>query len=428
MKRNFLFIFSLFFLVFIACDDSDELPEGINEYVIATPLTTDLVAFKEEAIDVTEPVDIVQSGKIYAYKNYIFVNDVGRGLHVLDNSNPALPEKIAFIKLEGNNDISIKSDKLYADSYGDLVIMDISDINNIGNVKRLENAIYQEFWCTVGFDVEWPQADAYDYGDLDSTREAIIGWETKKVRMSEDEFNQKYGFGFFAEDALANSDAAPTSDSGQGGSLARFRIVGDYLYAVEWSSINVFDISDLDAPKVLDEVYTSWGIETIFNQGDLLFLGGTRGMYIYDISEPSTPTFVSDFEHGTACDPVVVDGDYAYVTLRSGNNCGTVESGLYIVDISILENPKLVVDYPMDEPYGLGIKDEKLFICDGPSGLKVYDKTDVMNLLTLNHFKDIVTFDVIPLDSHLIIVGDGVLYQYEYLDDEIKLISQIGLN
>ncbi|RDY59339.1 LVIVD repeat-containing protein [Flagellimonas nanhaiensis] len=428
MKKSILFMFSILSLSFLACDDSDNLPAGTNEYLIATPLTTDLLTFKEEAIDVIEPVDIVQSGKIYAYKNYIFVNDVGRGLHVLDNSNPALPEKIAFIKLEGNNDISIKNDKLYADSYGDLVIMDISDINNIGDVKRLENAIYQEFWCTVGFDVEWPQADAYDYSDLDANREAIVGWETKTVRMTENEFNEKYGFAYLEDGALANTNAAPTSDTGQGGSLARFRIVGDYLYAVEWSSINVFDISDLDAPEVLDEVYTSWGIETIFNQGDLLFLGGTRGMYIYDISEPSKPTFVSDFEHGTACDPVVVDGDYAYVTLRGGNLCGAVESGLYIVDISDIKNPELAIEYPMDEPYGLGIKEEKLFICDGASGLKVFDKTDVENLVELNHFEDIVTYDVIPMENHLIMVGDGVLYQYEYLENEIKLLSQIGLN
>ena len=76
----------------------------------------------------------------------------------------------------------------------------------------------------------------------------------------------------------------------------------------------------------------------------------------------------------------------------------------------------------------LGIKDEKLFVCDGGSGLRVYDKTDIENLEQLNHFKDIVTFDVIPLESHLIMVGDDVLYQYEYLEDEIKLISQIGLD
>ena len=76
----------------------------------------------------------------------------------------------------------------------------------------------------------------------------------------------------------------------------------------------------------------------------------------------------------------------------------------------------------------MGIRDEKLFVCDGDSGLKVYDKTDVNDLIELNHFENIVTFDVIPLENHLIMVGDGVLYQYEYLDNDIKLISQIGLD
>ena len=82
----------------------------------------------------------------------------------------------------------------------------------------------------------------------------------------------------------------------------------------------------------------------------------------------------------------------------------------------------------MDEPYGLGIRENRLFICDGASGLKVYDKTNINELTPLNHFKDIVTFDVIPLESHLIMVGDEVLYQYEYVEDGIRLLSQIGLN
>ncbi|RNC92670.1 MAG: hypothetical protein ED555_06230 [Allomuricauda sp.] len=429
MKKNALFFISLIVLSFCACNDSDDLPKGTNEYLIATPLTADLITFKEEAVDVTDPIDIVESGKIYAYKNYIFINDLYRGLHVLDNSNPEAPQPIKFIKLEGNNDISIKNDRLYADSYGDLVIMDISDINNIGNIKRLENAIYQEFWCTVGFDVSWPEADAFDYSDLDPNRDAIVGWEIRRERMTEAEFNQRFGFNFgFAEDAAVANTSSPSSDTGQGGSLARFRIVGDYLYAVEWSSINVFDISDLDAPEVLDEIYTDWGIETIFSQGDLLFLGGNRGMFIYDISEPATPKFVSDFQHGRACDPVVVDGNYAYVTLRGGNACGTVESGLYVVDISDLARPDLAVIYPMDEPYGLGIRDNKLFICDGASGLRVFDKSDAPNITALNHIEGITTYDVIPMQDQLLMIGDGVLYQYEYLENDIRLISQLSLN
>ena len=87
-----------------------------------------------------------------------------------------------------------------------------------------------------------------------------------------------------------------------------------------------------------------------------------------------------------------------------------------------------MVIYPMDEPYGLGIKDDKLFVCDGGSGLKVYDKSEVPDLPQLNHFEDIVTFDVIPLEEQLLMVGDGILYQYSYLNDEIQLISSMNLN
>lgn len=426
MKKNILLLTILLSASFQSCNDADDLPQGVNEYVIATPLTADLITFKEEAVEVTDPVPIVESGKIYAYKNYIFVNDLYRGLHVIDNTNPEAPEPIKFIKLEGNNDISIKDDRLYADSYGDLVIMDISDINAIGDIKRMENAIYQEFWCTVGFDVSWPEADAYDYEGIDASRHAIVGWETTTVRMTAEAFNEKYGFDFLEDNVASANDAAP--ETGQGGSLARFRIVGDYLYAVEWASINVFDISDLDTPQVLDEVYVNGIVETIFSQGDLLFLGGTQGMYIYDISNPATPTFISDFEHGTACDPVVVDGDYAYITLRGGNFCGTLESGLYVVDISDIQNPDLAVIYPMDEPYGLGIKDNQLYICDGTSGLRVFDKSNAPNIEPLNHFEGIATYDVIPMEDQLIMVGNKIVYQYRYLDNDIELISTLSLD
>jgi len=82
----------------------------------------------------------------------------------------------------------------------------------------------------------------------------------------------------------------------------------------------------------------------------------------------------------------------------------------------------------MKEPYGLGIKEEKLFICDGSDGLKVYDKTNIDDLVQLNHFEDINTYDVIPLSNSLLMIGDKVLYQYEYLENEIRLLSAFNLN
>jgi hypothetical protein len=268
--------------------------------------------------------------------------------------------------------------------------------------------------------VVWPaEADFFEYEGWDYENEILIGWEVVTERRLIEEVEQRFVDVLFAEAADASI--------GQGGSLARFKIVADYLYAVDNHSINVFDISDLANPQDLEDVFAGFDIETIFNQDDHLFLGSRSGMYIYDISTPEAPTYVSEFQHGTACDPVVVDGNFAFVTLRGGNACGATESGLFIVDISDITNPLLAISYPMDDPYGLGVKDEKLFICDGSSGLKVYDKSNIEQLQLLNHFTEVVTFDVIPLQDTLLMVGDGNLYQYEYLDNEIRLISTLSL-
>ena len=57
--------------------------------------------------------------------------------------------------------------------------------------------------------------------------------------------------GSHAAGSDATSADAASADTGQGGSLARFKIVADYLYAVDSHTINVFDISDLEAPVEL---------------------------------------------------------------------------------------------------------------------------------------------------------------------------------
>ena len=423
MKRSpFLLIFLVLFS--FSCDD-----DGPYEaYLVARPVLMDAITFKAEAIDISEPTPILSSGKIYAYKSYIFINDVDRGFHVIDNQNPTAPKSIAFIKLEGNYDISVKDDKLFADSYGDLVIFDISDINNIKLTSRLENAIYNnDIWLA---NLEFPQADIYDYSKIDYNKDIVVGWEVKTEMRPVSEYEAQFRSIEFGDMFLNTSSSGTRSQPsvGQGGSMARFKIIGAFLYVVDYSNINIFDISNLQKPKVLEDVQVAWDIETIFNQGEVLFIGGRQGMYIYDIKNPAKPNFISEFRHGTACDPVIVSGNYAYVTLKGGNFCGTTESGLYIVDVSNLQNPELKVIYPMSGPNGLGIKGDLLFVCDGSEGLKVFDKSESPNLTLINHFENIEAYDVIPLQTSLLMIGEGTLRQYAYLDDDIKLLSTFNLN
>tara|TARA_R110000868_G_scaffold125037_7_gene330463 strand:+ start:2732 stop:3973 length:1242 start_codon:yes stop_codon:yes gene_type:complete len=412
MKSRVILLFISISFGLLSCDNDDD--SKYADYLVARPLTISTAEFKN-GVSVLPPKNIEESGKIYAYKNYIFVNDKSQGIHVIDNRNPNSPKKITYIKIPGNVDISVKNDFLYADSLTDLVVIDISNIDNIRVVNRLENVLSDN--------VVWPiDVDFFEYEDLDSTNEILIGWETVTERRLIEDYEKRFGGPDVFFEAAFNDASV-----GQGGSLARFKIVADYLYAVDSHNINVFGIQDLENPEDLEDVYAGFDIETIFNLGDNLFLGSKSGMYIYDISTPATPTYVSEFQHGTACDPVVADENYAYVTLRGGNSCGATESELLIIDIKDLTNPNLVKSYAMDGPYGLGIKEDKIFICDGASGLKVYNKADVQNLVALNQFKDINTFDVIPLENSLLMIGDEVLYQYEYLENEIKLMSTLVL-
>jgi hypothetical protein len=407
--------FLLILLIGIGACNEKQDDSIYADYLVAKPMTMLVTDFKNN-VEILPPVPIKESGKLYAYQNFIFINDLYKGVHVIDNSNPKAPQKIAFIKIAGNVDIAVKDNFLYADSITDLLVFDISDISNIQQVNRLENVL--------GDNVVFPaEADFFEFGAIDTANEIIIGWEVVTERRLVEEYQNRWGTVDFAM-----AESLSDGSVGEGGSMARFKIVSDYLYAVDSHNINVFEIQNLENPLALESVFAGFDIETIFNKGNNLFLGSKSGMYIYDISSPVAPSFISEFQHGTACDPVVMDDRYAYVTLRGGNACGATESGLFIVDISNISNPVLAKNYAMDGPYGLGFRGDMLFVCDGESGLKVYDKSQIDDLKLLDHFKDIVTFDVIPLEDQLLMVGEDVLHQYRYQEGGIEFLSSLNLD
>ncbi|WP_266205799.1 LVIVD repeat-containing protein [Pontibacter kalidii] len=218
--------------------------------------------------------------------------------------------------------------------------------------------------------------------------------------------------------------AAPAADGvqGAGGSMARFAINGNYLYAVDHSNLHVFNISIPEDPQQGQQVPIGFGIETIFPFEDKLFIGTQTGMHIYSIQQPESPKHISQYQHVVSCDPVVTDGRYAYVTLSTGTACRQAINELQIVDLQNITAPTLLKQYGMTNPKGLGIDQGKLFVCD--EGLKVYDATDVMELELVQHFQ-IKAFDVIPDNGRLLVIGSDGLYQYRLENDKLKLLSTI---
>jgi hypothetical protein len=235
-----------------------------------------------------------------------------------------------------------------------------------------------------------------------------------------------FALGFVVACDQASDSTAGGESTGQGGSMARFAITGNNLYAVTNQDLLVLDVSNADKPFEVGSLPVGFGIETIFPFKDYLFIGSQQGMFIYDNSNPDRPKRKSEFTHIRSCDPVVVRDTLAFVTLRGGTRCGGSNNQLDILNIKDVEDPELIATFPMTNPYGLGIDSNKLFICDGSDGLKIYDVEDPKDIFRIAHYPDFNANDVIPRQGVLIMIGTDGLYQYDYtVQGKPKLLSKI---
>ncbi len=358
--------------------------------------------------------EIKSPGKLFVFGNYIFLNEVDKGIHVIDNSNPGAPINKYFIDIPGNMDLAVKGTTLYADLYTDLVTLDISDPQQVGVKKIIEDAF---------------PFRRYSGGFISDTGKVIVDWVAKDTMVTVDCSAGTWRNGRF--DMLAVSGSFSSSSSapapkGVGGSMARFTILNNYLYTVTDNVLNSFNISQPQEPVFSSKVNLSWGIETIYPFKNTLFIGSTTGMFIYGTINPAQPNALGTFTHARTCDPVIAEDNYAFVTLRSGNTCAGFTNQLDVVNIQNLMSPKLVKSYPLTNPFGLSKDGNVLIICDGKAGLKVFDATDINALKLEQTIAGIDTYDVISFNGHAIVVAKDGLYQYSYTGpSDLKLLSKI---
>ncbi|MEM9835627.1 MAG: hypothetical protein AAF828_03955 [Bacteroidota bacterium] len=224
--------------------------------------------------------------------------------------------------------------------------------------------------------------------------------------------------------ACADSDnAAPSNEgggTGVGGSLARFTVVGNFLYTLESNKLSWFRLANNQMQFVGEEELFGFQ-ETIFPLGNTLFLGADDGMTIFQIDSVGTPIFQSTVSHLRACDPVVANEEYAYVTLRQTQcngffaNNGVVDV-LNIYSVNNIQSPNILASYEMLQPRGLGLAGNILFVCEGSEGLRTLDVTNPVDVQFLAFNRDIHANDVIVLEDVLIVIGPDNITQFDYSD------------
>lgn len=114
-------------------------------------------------------------GKIYAYGNYIFQNDMGTGIHVIDNSNKQNPVKTGFLNIPYNFEMAIRDSFLYANNRTDLVVIDLRNPTNPQVVSRVNGVFPMQ-----GIPNYPTERDVY-FECVDSTKGAVIGWKKQII-------------------------------------------------------------------------------------------------------------------------------------------------------------------------------------------------------------------------------------------------------
>jgi hypothetical protein len=343
------------------------------------------------------PQAIESPGKLFIYGNYIFLNEIDKGVHIIDNSNPARPVIQAFINIPGNLDIAVKGNTLYADLYTDLVVIDISNPLAARFEKYIPHVFTPRYYGN-GFIADSTRI-VVDWIKKDTTVEVYtyFNWNRKEALLM---------------NSLGGAGAAPAI--GISGSMARFSVVNNFMYCVNHYQLRSFNISNAANPQATANIDIGWDIETIYPFRNKLFIGSQSGMFIYDISNPATPVREGAFTHARACDPVITDGDYAYVTLHDGTVCQGFSNQLDVINVANVSAPSLLRSYTMTHPHGLSKDGNLLFICDGRDGLKMYDATVPGAIVLKKHITGIETYDAIAWNNNLIVVAKDGLYQYDY--------------
>ena len=409
MKNRIKFLFIVLFASSLLFSCMDEV-KSTYSFRTMMPVYLEMKDVRAKEISIAPAQEIEDPGKIYIYKDFLLINEPNKGIHIFDNKNPANPINLSFIPIEGNVDLAINSDILYADNYVDLLAFDLTNIRNIRLVKRVEdvfNHLYQ-----------------HSTGKIITFKDTVLTSDSPAWAF-ETMWTVRPGISF-----LSNMSKASQS-YGTGGSMARFTLMDGHLFAVDASTLRVFDVQNPAEPKFLKPIELGWGIETIFPFDQKLFIGSNRGMHIYDASTPSAPTRLAVYEHVLSCDPVVVNEDYAFVTLRSGNFCNNGVNELHVIDIKNPSQPKLMKAYPMLNPHGLGLAGNYLYVAEGKHGLKSFNASDVLTIdkNQLEFLQSMKSSDLIPGPKSFIVIGKDGVCQYDYSNPaQLKKLSCIQVS
>ncbi len=153
-------------LLFSGCTTEPEITTPANGGEGYRPI---YLSYEELRNVTTEgPRSLKHPGKIYVRGTFLFINEPGEGIHIIDNHDPTKPQPMAFVNIRGNVDMAVKGNVLYADNATDLVALDITNPLRVQLLNRVEDVFPY---------ASYPPQTGVRFECVDKTKGVVVGWE-----------------------------------------------------------------------------------------------------------------------------------------------------------------------------------------------------------------------------------------------------------
>jgi hypothetical protein len=163
-------LFAIFSIALAGCERQQAINTGTTQgYAPVYAKLADLAA-----IATVPPQATLKAGKIYAYGNYIFQNDLNTGIHIINNATPASPQKIAFLKIPFSTEIAIKGNYLYTNSVSDLLVFNLASPQQPQLINRVVNAF-------PIINQNYPPVNNIYFECPDAEKGIVVDWELKQI-------------------------------------------------------------------------------------------------------------------------------------------------------------------------------------------------------------------------------------------------------
>ena len=103
-------------------------------------IKTKLTLAESQNYTIESPQTIVNAGRTFIEGDYLFIGELGLGIHVYDNTMPSNPVALAFLSIPASTDYFVKNDVLIVDNGNDLVSLKIDALDKL---KKKEKTIVE---------------------------------------------------------------------------------------------------------------------------------------------------------------------------------------------------------------------------------------------------------------------------------------------